>query len=554
MNQLHNKISLYSVLCILSALAVGLTSCKDFLNTPSQSSLSAGTFYQTPSDIDRALTGVYGALKPFSKYWFVMSEMRSDNMFQITEQKQNEYADCSQFNSSGLLNDNIVANCWLDHYILITAANMMLDSIDNVSFSNPSIREQYCAEARFLRALSYFDLVRFYGRVPVSLHSLSTSEAFNLGQSEDIDVYNKAIIPDLEYAVAHLAPAATDYKGVRRPERVSQTAAKALLGKVYMQMAGYPLYAETQDTAKVLLKQVLDETEGSACWVSSMDEWDRMWLHESDNRHFLFEIQYLCANKQGNPMTPLTRSGNNQDDNYTGANLTNGPHVYVERDLQDHFLLSMIDDEGHLEYSDKRMYWSINRGLVYDEETGTYTGAIEVKDGKDKNDVNNFMAKFLEHKMKRAQLGVRDIDGEIINYTYWPQNFPVLRIEDIALLYAECEGPTAEGYKYLNRIHTRAGLAPYSGLGADQFQEAVRQERRYELLGEGHRWFDQVRQNTYVEDSKRKFINYRDKRDANHSNNYTIYANRVTRASYLYPIPLSQIQVRDGLYQQNPGY
>ena len=111
-----------------------------------------------------------------------------------------------------------------------------------------------------------------------------------------------------------------------------------------------------------------------------------------------------------------------------------------------------------------------------------------------------------------------------------------------------------QGSKYLNRIHTRAGLAPYSGLGADQFQEAVRQERRYELLGEGHRWFDQVRQNTYVEDSKRKFINYRDKRDATHSNNYTIYANRVTRASYLYPIPLSQIQVRDGLYQQNPGY
>lgn len=531
-----------------------MTSCDDFLNTPSQSAISASGFYKTPSDIDRALTGVYGSLKPFSKYWFAMSELRSDNMFEITEQKQNEYADCSQFNTSGLLNDNIVANCWLDHYVLIAAANMMLDSIGHVPFEKESVRTQYCAEARFLRALSYFDLVRFYGRVPVSLHSLSSSEAFNLPQSEDYEVYRNAIIPDLKYAIENLAVTATDYQGTRRPERVTRNAAKALLGKVYMQMAGYPLYAETQDSAKALLKEVLDATEGTMHWVADMDEWNRMWLHENDNKHFLFEIQYICANQQGNPMTPLTRSGNNSDDDYTGANLTNGPHVYVERDLQDHFLLSMIEDDGTLEYSDKRMYWSINRGLVYDEETGTYGGAIEVKDGKDKNDVNNFLAKFLEHKIKRSELGVRDIDGEIINYTYWPQNFPVLRIEDVALLYAECEGPTSDGYKYLNRIHTRAGLAPYSGLDAGQFQEAVRQERRYELLGEGHRWFDQVRQNTYVEDSKRKFIHYRDNRDATHSNNYTIYANRVTRASNLYPIPLSQIQVRAGLYQQNPGY
>ena len=163
------------------------------------------------------------------------------------------------------------------------------------------------------------------------------------------------------------------------------------------------------------------------------------------------------------------------------------------------------------------------------------------------------MFKHFEHKLKRAGLGYGDMDAEIVTYTYWPQNFPVLRIEDVALLYAECVGAT-KGLPYLNRVRTKAGLEAYAGLDETAFQEAVKQERRYELLGEGHRWFDEVRQNTYVEDSKQQFLTYRDKYDAAHSNDYTIYASRVNQHSALYPIPLSQIQVRDGLYTQNPGY
>ena len=103
-------------------------------------------------------------------------------------------------------------------------------------------------------------------------------------------------------------------------------------------------------------------------------------------------------------------------------------------------------------------------------------------------------------------------------------------------------------------IRQRAGLSELKELSADAFQKAVAFERRCELLGEGHRWFDQVRQNTFVEEIRTTFTNYRDKRDASHSSNYTIYANRVTQNSALYPIPMSQIRIREGLYQQNPGY
>ena len=534
------------VICYLS-LGVALTSCEDFLVTESKSALSTDNAYSAAANIDQDLTGVYGALKPFALYYMAMSEFRSDNLFITTEQRTNEYSDCAQFNGTGLLNDNLISNCWADHYTLISAANVLLDHLGEAGLTEAQ-QTQYEAEARFLRALSYFDLVRFFGRVPISLHEISPDEAFALGQSEAVDVYNQAIVPDLQYAVENLQETATDYLGNPRSERVTKTAAQALLGKVYLQMAGYPLYQDTKDKAQSLFAEVLKNM--NKYWKNSMSDWNLMWVHENDNKNFIFEIQYIAEKNQGNPATPYSRSGNTYADDYCNANLTTGSHVYVERDLQDHFLITSDIDNGDgtttTEYIDKRLYGTINTGQTYNEETGQYEGGA--------TDQNNFCTKFFEHKIKRKSLGLSDMDAEITDRTFWPQNWPVLRIEDVMLLYAECVGNTTEGYQYLNMIRQRAGLSELKELSADAFQKAVAFERRCELLGEGHRWFDQVRQNTFVEEIRTTFTNYRDKRDASHSSNYTIYANRVTQNSALYPIPMSQIRIREGLYQQNPGY
>lgn len=530
------------------ALIPALTSCQDFLQTDSKSALTTDNAYSKPASIDQNLTGVYGTLKPFAEYYFAMSEFRSDNMFMTTESKTNQYSDCGQFNNTGLLNDAIVSNCWADHFKLIASANVLIGRMGDSQLGD-DVKRQYEAEARFLRALSFFDLVRFFGRVPMALNELSPEEAFQLPQSDAIDIYNKAIIPDLEYAVANLKDVATDYLGKEHSERATKLAAKALLGKVYMQMSGFPLYQDTKNMARDLFKEVLDEYDWGKRWAQTSSDWEKMWIHDNDNKYFIFEIQYIAEKGQGNTATPLTRTSNSQADEYCNAYLTAGPHVYVERDLQDHFLETKgSSDEGGTaateEFIDKRLYGTVNTGQSYDEETGEYTGGAK--------DQNNFLVKFFEHKMKRKQLGYTDMDTEIVDRTYWPQNWPVLRIEDVMLLYAECVGNTAEGYKYLNQIRSRAGLAELRELSAEAFQKAVTTERRYELLGEGHRWFDEVRQNTYVNDIRTMMLNYRDKRE--NKSEYTIYANRVTVNSYLYPIPMSQMRIREGLYQQNPGY
>ena len=544
MSNIYNKVKM---LGITALTAMALTACDDYMKTESKSALSTDNAYSTPAAIDKNLTGVYGALKPFAEYYVAMSEFRSDNLFLTTESKTNQYSDCGQFNNTGLLNDNLVSNCWADHYTLIAAANVLLDRIGGAGLTDAQL-EQYTAEARFLRALAYFDLVRFYGRVPLSLHEISPAEAFSIPQSEAIDVYNEAIIPDLEYAVEHLKDEAVDYLGATHSERATRTAAQALLGKVYLQMDGYPLYQGTKSKAQALFAEVLKKADNY--WAANMDAWNRMWLHENDNKYYIFEIQYVAEKGQGNTATYLARGSNTYADDYCNAYLTSGPHVYVERDLQDHFLQSnTIENEDGTtteEYIDQRLFGTINTGQTYDEETGQYEGGAK--------DQNNFLVKFFEHKMKRASLGMSNMDAEIVDRTYWPQNFPILRIEDIMLLYAECVGNTAEGYSCLNKIRKRAGLVELKELSADGFQQAVAYERRCELLGEGHRWFDQVRQNTFVNDIRTMMINYRDKRDGSHSANYTIYANRVTPNSALYPIPMSQIRIREGLYQQNPGY
>ena len=545
---MKTRYKLLTICC--SMLAVMLCSCQDFLTESSKSSLTTDNFYQKPADMDQALTGVYGTLKPLPTYYFIMSESRSDNMFQILVSKQNEYADCAHFNTTGLLNDNIVNNCWSDLFSVVAAANAYLDNIDNVTFQSDEIKEQYEGEGRFLRALAYFDLVRFFGRVPVTTHVLSTSESFSLSQSEAIDIYNEVIVPDLQRAVETLHDTPIDYNGSARSTgtgHVTLAAAKGLLGKVYMQMAGYPLYQDTKSKAQQLFKEVLDyASANNKYWVSSMSDWNKMWIHENDNKYFMFEIQYVAEANQGNPATPLCRPSTTSKDEYCNAYLTAGQHVYVERDLQEHFFANSTTEQGEdttIVY-DERFKGTINSYGSYDEETGTYSSSSG----------NNIMVKFFEHKMKRADLGYSDMDAEIVDRRYWPQNWPILRIEDIALLYAECVGNTTEGYYYLNKIRNRAGLTSLQNVTPDEFQEAVKQERRYELLGEGHRWFDEVRQNTFVNDCKTKFINYRDNRDSAHSDNYTIYANRVTQNMALYPIPLAQIQVREGLYEQNPGY
>lgn len=521
----------------LMALLPLFTSCDDYLGVEPANGIRTDNFYQTASQVDDALTGLYGTLKPLPKYLFVMSEIRSDNVWVLTDTKQNDYADVATFNANGLLTDGIVKSCWSDYFKVVATANVLLAKIDGVEFSNAQAKTQYIAEARFIRALAYFDLVRFFGRVPLTTTALTTDEAFQLGQSEAVDVYNQVIVPDLQFAVENLADVAFDCQNAVHSERVSKIAAKGLLGKVYLTMAGFPINDSSKKSmATSLFKEVIDYADSNGkFWAQNMDEWNKMWVHENDNKFYIFEVQYISSSGEGNPMVTLSVPSNPGTE-WCGNNLVTGTHLYIEKGLQNHYIER---DPNTEEYIDQRVGGTMNIRTGKGEDNESYTPIG-----------NTFYVKFFENRLKRAALGYSDMDPDIIDRTYWPQNYPILRLEDIMLLYAECIGNTEEGYAMVNRIRDRAGLEELEGLSADEFQEAVANERRYELAEEGQRWFDLVRQNKYVETMKQMFIND----DTSTTGTYAAFASRVTADMYLYPIPQSQIEVRAGLYQQNPGY
>ena len=514
-----------------------LTSCSDYLEVNPANALRTGTYYATESQVNDALNGLYGALKPVAKYEFCLSEMRSDNVWITADVRQNDYVDICTFNANGLLTDATIRTAWADYYAIVAAANTILEKIDDVTFTRESVKTQYKAETRFIRALAYFDLVRFFGNIPLALKTLTTEEAFNLPQSPAKDIYEQAIVPDLEYATEHLAESATDFLGAARPERVTKVAAQAMLGKVYLTMAGFPLYqSEKKSMAAGLFKQVIDYASANGkYWAPDMAEWDKMWIHENDNKYAIFEIQYIAEKDEGNPMVPLSVPQNPGTD-WCALNLTTGTHIYIERGLQNHFIERDADTK---EYIDQRVGGTMNIRTSTGEDNESYTPTG-----------NTFYVKFFENKLKRAALGYSDMDAQIVDRTYWPQNYPIIRLEDIMLLYAECVGSTDVGYEMVNKIRQRAGLEALSGLSEENFQEAVANERRYELAEEGQRWHDLVRQNKYVETLKQMFIND----DTTVDGTYSKFATRVTADMYLYPIPQSQMEVRTGLYTQNSGY
>ena len=219
---------------LIGAMSMGLlfSSCSDWLDVTPVDTRTTENFYTTPSQMEQALIGVYNGLLPLSTYALLMSEVRSDNTWcGELSTAQRDYMDISSFNPN-ISTIATVRDAWNDLFEIVSRANLFLSKVDGVNYTIEGIKEQQIGEARFLRALAYFDLVRYYGRVPLTLVPQTISEAMSTPQSEAVEIYEKVIIPDLEYAVGSLTEEPKDYLGRKSASgRATLTAAKALLGR-----------------------------------------------------------------------------------------------------------------------------------------------------------------------------------------------------------------------------------------------------------------------------------------------------------------------------------
>ena len=424
---------------IISVLIIGvslLSSCnKSFLDQASPTSISPLTFYKTAPDFQAALNSTYGALQGSYMYWFVYGDVTSDDAFTAPgagSSLQGEF-DLPPVNAT---NFNLNTAFWNPSYLAIARANIVLNRIDGTSIADNQ-KKQFTGEAKFIRALTYFNLVRVFGDVPLVLKEIpSADDAFSYSRETLANVYAQ-IIKDLQDAEQALpvSYSASD------AGKATSGAAKTILATVYLTQHKF---AE----AAAKLKEVIDT--GTYSLLSNYN--DIFNPANGWNKEIVFAINYQKGGiGEGSPF-PNFFIPNQSGNDIVPAGAAAG-YAQITEDLDQ---------------------------------------AFEANDLRKSTSVGVYQSVF---KYTRKYLDVPSANYDSNN------DWIVTRYADVLLMYAEAlneTGSLAAAITNLNIVRTRAGLPNKTATDIptqDAFRLAVEHERRVELSLEGHRWFDLIRTN-----------------------------------------------------------
>lgn len=502
---------LFSTIISFSIL---FASCEKELDQAPISDASTARFYDSPDDFVQAVNATYASLRAYPDRQLNLSETRSDNLYATSDGGVRDWEGVNSFHKTIASNPYII-EAWSENFNGVLKANTVLDQIEKngAVIRDESLKTRLSAEARFLRAFFYFDLVRWFGALPIIERPLLAEEATSVGRSPVEEVY-QFIISDLQFAQENLPEQyASADKG-----RATKFAAKGLLALVHMTRSG-PTYGvkgpglglNEWSNALTLLNEIIGSGKysmltntGSATTAYS----DIFSYTNEGNAEVVFDIQYITG---VNPVLGATFPWVLVPDEWfqsLGKTTQGGLTI---RPVSTNLLNSY-------EANDIRRNFSIQTGFTFNGKTET----------------RSFFKKYVD--ISKVPTSSR-LD--------WPINFIVMRYTDILMLKAECilngaPGTQAEVDAILNQVRSRARLAPLSNVTLAQLME----ERRKEFAGEGSRWHDLVRSGL-VETKIPAWIETEDV--LNQMQNFI-------KEYVIYPIPQSQLDVRQGLYTQNDGY
>lgn len=481
----------YLVLSLL--LALGIFSCKKFLTVDPPYTQDAENYFKTPEDYDRALVGAYDLLQTsFMSLW--IGEIASDNAIAGGESANDSQGlhQIDEMTHGGVNNDLRSVFRW--NYVGISRANYILENKDNIDFPG---KAHIIAEAKFLRAYYYFELVKFFGDVPLVIDKrLGIEDVRSIDRAPKADVYAQ-IEKDLTEAAAILNPVAAQ-KG-----RATKGAALALLGKAY-------LYQSKWSEAV----QAFDEVINSGLYSLHPNYSELFDVAHENNAETVFDIQYTGL--EGGSYGCLVCLEGNAAPGFQGIRQYNGP-VYGDgnsynlptQDLYDFFPAG--DPRRGVTILDIDAFIALQpnpSSITYAIGAGGHTGYY-----------NN---KYIK---RQGEIGLPDNDLTS------PVNYRVIRYADVLLMSAEANyhlGNTAIAQTYVNQIRSRAAIPGVSVNSLDK----IYNERRFELSGEGHRFFDLVRTGKAA----------------------STIPGFVAGKHEVFPIPQVEIDLAGGRWPQNPGY
>ena len=493
---------------ILTLCCVSTSCNEDFLDTTDPTRVGADLFYQTPTQLQQALNGIYGQLQGITNTAYLFKEFNTDNTtldFSPVDRGGAVGWEAFEFSTVNSGTGDI-SNLWNTYYSSLYNINFALEKLAASPTIDAAAKAEVEGQLKFLRAYYYFDLILYFGDVVLVTSTLKTpNEAFELLRSPESDVYAQ-IISDLNDATSML-PASYP---TAKLGSATKGAALTLLGKVYLTRKDYA-------NAESTLRQVL--TLGYALYTDYADNFNPT---KKNGIESIFEVQY-------------------QGDNDLGEH-SNFQYVFIPRLSQGAItgFPSTVGGGRNIPTND----------IIADYEPGDLRKDVSLKEGYT-NSAGVYIPIPYVNKYNHPHT--------IVNRTN--SNWPVFRYADVLLMLAEIineqAGPTSEAYDFLNEVRERADLDPLSGLDQDSFRDAVLHERRIELAFENHRWLDLKR--TKTPEELAAFMNVygaAEKADptvdrGGISFNALDYV--YEPHEYLFPIPAAQILINDKL-SQNTGY
>ena len=475
------------IIACITTISLLLLSCgKGFIETPPVSTVSVDALYKTDKDYQDAVIACYRTLQTQYQNFWEFGDLRGDDV----EEQWTAALDLMRVDNFTADNsESVIASTWKNYYTLINRVNTLLDKIQAADEAVVKNKTRHTGEAEFLRALAYFDLVRIFGDVPMLTKPVDGAAALKKGRDKVDMIYEEVIIKDLLDAATKL-PA--KYTGAD-VGRATQGAAKALLGKVYLTRKDFP-------KAAAKLKEVTE------MGYALLPDYNDLFDYTKDEHHseYIFDIEYEEGIGLGSIFTSNFCPFVKPVMDFYGVTGSTGNHGSPSAKLFAAFPAG-----------DKRKDITVARGIT--DENGVYT-PLPPGFG-----MQAFTKKFMT-PMKTSN------DSRA--------NWKVIRYADVLLMYAEAlneNGNNTDATKYLNMVHTRAGLKGYDVLPVNDTRENIYLERRLELSYEGQRWFDLVRTGRALS---------------------TMGSQGMKPFMTVFPLPLGQMQIMNdpSIFPQNEGY
>ena len=535
----------YKIIIVATIMLNAYSCSQDFLDTKPITQKTDLSYYTTPAEAEEALTGCYDGLQNnYSDVYSmpVSAVVLSDLCFGgtgATDADDFKMLDEYDMNVAPSYM-NIYNNSWINSYKTIFRCNMLISRLDQVDWgNNPQLSKDIEAEARFIRAYTYFDMVRMFERIPL----LSKPSTDNIPQSDPDSTY-ALIAEDLLFAANNMS--ATPYNQIASTDygHATKWAAEGLLARVFLFYTGY--YGKDDLLGMITKADALSYVEdiiansGHGLIDNFYDLWpaaaqyqavengkaidDNTYAGET-NKEVVFSIKYTYTGSDGNKWIIMN-----------GMRLT----TWAERGYDTGWGANTVSPEFYNSFdpNDDRKAASI----IAIEEEGIEFSPVQAKE------YTGYYNKKYTPLCTADGTSLAVSLGAASNMTGQNQDFFAIRYADVLLMAAELGSNNA--LSYVNQVRERAHVAPVSSVNKD----VIFNERKFELAFEGLRYWDLLRYDHTLAYAAEKVSFTGTVLNGDVETEKVVKGDKLIETRGLYQIPYTQITLSDGVLKQNPGW